>query len=56
MTTLARWGEFSVSVAPNGCVAFVHPHGELELGTAPCSSSPFSRWRPMTCWCSTCET
>ncbi|HEV2769592.1 MAG TPA: STAS domain-containing protein [Solirubrobacteraceae bacterium] len=35
MTTLARSEEFSISVAPTGCVAFVHPHGELDLGTAP---------------------
>lgn len=35
MTTLARPNEFSVTVSPNGWVAFVRPHGELDLGTTP---------------------
>ncbi len=35
MTTVARSDEFSVTVLPDGRAAFVQPHGELDLGTAP---------------------
>lgn len=35
MTTEAHPDEFSVTVLPAGRAAFVRPHGELDLGTAP---------------------